>query len=100
MGYMRSFCGTPLSMAPEILKRESYNEKCDVWSLGVLTFMMLYNKPPFFPTRTEGMGIPGITNAVTLRNHKFDDSIQVSETCKEFINACLQKQASKRPSTK
>jgi hypothetical protein len=63
--------------------------------------MMLYNKPPFFPTRAEGMGIPGITNAVTLRNHKFDDTVQkVSEVCKEFINACLQKLASKRPSTK
>jgi len=55
---------------------------------------MLYNKPPFFPTRTEGMGIPGITNAVTLRNHTFEDSVQkVSEVCKQFINACLQKYA-------
>lgn len=90
-GYMASFCGTPLSMAPEVLKRESYNEKCDVWSLGVLTYMMLYNKPPYFPTKSDGVGIPGITNAVVKRTHKFDETVQVSEVGKKFINDCLKK---------
>ena len=35
---LQSYCGTPLTMAPEILKREKYNEKCDIWSLGVILF--------------------------------------------------------------
>ena len=61
---------------------------------------MLYNKPPFFPTKVEGMGIPGITNAVTLRNHKFDESVQVSASCKKFVDDCLQKEAKNRLSTK
>jgi serine/threonine-protein kinase ULK/ATG1 len=56
-GYMKTFCGSPITMAPEILKRETYNEKCDVWSLGVITYMLLYRIPPFLPTKAEGMGI-------------------------------------------
>ena len=61
--------------------------------------MMLYNKPPYFPTKMEGMGIAGITNAVTLRTHKFEEHVQVSEVGKKFINDCLKKVTSERPTT-
>ena len=39
--------GTPYTIAPEILKG-SYNEKCDIWSLGVITYLLLrYVQMPF-----------------------------------------------------
>lgn len=38
-------------MGPEILKREKYNEKCDIWSLGVIIYQMLYGEPPFNPKK-------------------------------------------------
>jgi serine/threonine protein kinase len=37
----RSFCGTLDYIAPEIIKNESYNEKVDVWALGVIIFELL-----------------------------------------------------------
>ena len=34
-------------MAPELVKREPYNEKVDVWSLGVISYQLLSGKTPF-----------------------------------------------------
>jgi calcium-dependent protein kinase len=36
---LQSLVGTPHYIAPEIFKR-SYDEKCDIWSLGVLTYLL------------------------------------------------------------
>lgn len=33
-----TFCGTPLYVSPELLKRKNYNNKIDVWSVGILTY--------------------------------------------------------------
>lgn len=61
--------------------------------------MMLYNRPPYFPTKSDVPGIDGVINAVTRRKHKFDENVKVSDSGKDFINLCLEKVADKRPST-
>ena len=43
----QTFCGTPLYVSPELLKRKSYNNKIDVWSVGVLTYELLFGRVPF-----------------------------------------------------
>ena len=42
-----TFCGTPLYVSPELLKRKNYNNKIDVWSVGILTYELLFGKVPF-----------------------------------------------------
>jgi len=40
-------CGTAYYMAPEILYDDGYTEKCDLWAIGVITYMLIVKHPPF-----------------------------------------------------
>jgi serine/threonine protein kinase len=51
-----TICGTPTHMAPEILNiqinknGETYDKKCDIWSLGIILYQMCCLKTPFLGT--------------------------------------------------
>ncbi|EAW10371.1 serine/threonine protein kinase ATG1 [Aspergillus clavatus NRRL 1] len=45
-----TLCGSPLYMAPEILRYEKYDAKADLWSVGTVLYEMVVGKPPFRAT--------------------------------------------------
>ena len=45
---LKTMCGTPGYVAPEILRKERYGTKVDMWSMGVIVFILLGGYPPFY----------------------------------------------------
>jgi calcium-dependent protein kinase len=62
---MKTKCGTPYTTAPEVI-RENYDERCDVWSVGVVLYIMLSGRRPF-----EALDIGKFTQALVLLFYLF-----------------------------
>lgn len=84
--------GTAYYIAPEVLKGE-YTNKCDIWSLGVVLYILLCGRPPF-----KGKTNPDIIRSVLKGSYHYEypsfDS--VSDEAKDFISQCLEKDVDKR----
>lgn len=83
--------GSPIYMAPELVKKESYNEKVDIWSIGIITFNLLSGKMPF-ETFTEIKEQPLRFNYV--------DFPDISRDAIDFITKCLNRDVGKRHSAR
>jgi len=86
--------GTPYYIAPEVLAK-NYNEKCDIWSCGVITFIVLSGIPPF-----NGATDQEIMKRVKSGKYSFSDPCwkNVSDQGKDFIAKLLTMKVDKRPS--
>ncbi|WOL05663.1 CDPK-related kinase 3-like isoform X1 [Canna indica] len=91
---LNDIVGSAYYVAPEVLHR-SYSTEADMWSIGVITYILLCGSRPFW-ARTES----GIFRAVLRADPNFDDSpwTEVSPEAKDFVRRLLNKDYRKRMS--
>jgi len=89
---MTTRVGTPYYIAPEILGR-NYDNSCDMWSIGVITYILICGYPPFY-----GEADAEIFAAVRSGQYDYDSEEWegVSDEAKNFIDSLLQLDPSKR----
>lgn len=91
---MATKVGTPYYVAPEVLQG-CYDAKCDVWSAGVLAYILLCGYPPF-----HGEADKDVLRRVRRGIFSFPspDWDHISQNAKRFIEECLSLEPSLRPS--
>ena len=72
--------GSPFYMAPEVLNKK-YNNKCDIWSCGVIMFMLLRGHPPFKGENQEEL-FKSIQNDII----NYNEMTELSELAKELMS--------------
>ena len=88
---MHAMYGTPYYIAPEVLSG-NYTEKCDMWSIGVILYIMLCGSPPFNGSDDQ------IVQKVKRGTWQFKGQIwsNVSEEAKDFVSKLMNKNVNER----
>ena len=91
--YQKFLCGTPTYMAPEIINKKYYiPEYSDIWSLGVLLYIMLTGNFPFNANTEEVL-------CMKINKCDFDIPNYLSVECSNLIKKMFVLEPSKRIST-
>ena len=83
-----SIVGSPLYVAPEVLSK-NYTKKCDIWSLGVIIFLLVGGYPPFLGKNNGETNIKILSMKYEFKENGFKNA---SEDVKDLIRHCLVKE--------
>lgn len=91
---LTTWCGSPPYAAPEIFNGEPYlGTKADIWSLGVLLYVMVCGTLPF-----DAQPLPDLKNQVLSAN--FRVPYWLSTSCEHLLRSMMAKSPSKRPTAR
>jgi len=83
---MQTACGTPYYVAPEVLSATGYGPEVDLWSVGVITYLILCGFPPFY-----GDSLPEVFEQIMKAEYDFPEPYwnDISKEAKDFIGRLL-----------
>ncbi|WKY08660.1 hypothetical protein Q1695_007862 [Nippostrongylus brasiliensis] len=82
-GVMATACGTPGYVAPEVLQQKPYGKAVDVWSIGVIAYILLCGYPPFYDESDANLFAQIIKGEYEFDAPYWD---QISDSAKDFIS--------------
>uniref|UniRef100_A0A9J8AN62 non-specific serine/threonine protein kinase n=2 Tax=Cyprinus carpio TaxID=7962 RepID=A0A9J8AN62_CYPCA len=90
-------CYTPYYVAPEVFGPEKYDKSCDMWSLGVIMYILLCGYPPFYSNHGLPLS-PGMKKRIRNGQYEFPNPewSQVSEEAKQLICQLLKTDPTER----
>jgi len=94
LGKNRTVIGTPHWMAPEVLTNDDYNEKADIWSLGITAYELAIGEPPHSKLHSMRAAIKIPTSPPPT----LPEPERFSADFHSFLAACLVKDFEARPS--
>ncbi|TYZ67496.1 hypothetical protein PybrP1_010618, partial [[Pythium] brassicae (nom. inval.)] len=86
-----TLCGSPLYMAPEILKFQKYDAKADLWSVGTIVYEMVVGKPPY-----GGSNHVQLLANIERNDLRFPATVELSGACKNLLLGLLQRKPATR----
>jgi serine/threonine protein kinase len=86
-----TICGSPIYMAPEIIKCNHYNSKTDLWSIGIILYEMIICKPPY-----RARNHFELINKIESQPVFLPVNISISDNCRNLIHKLLQKNPDNR----
>ncbi|PON96040.1 Mitogen-activated protein kinase kinase kinase [Trema orientale] len=89
----KSTAGTPEWMAPEVLRNEPANEKCDVYSFGVILWELATARIPW-----RGLNPMQVVGAVGFQNRRLEIPEEVDPEVAQIIHDCWERDPNLRPS--
>ncbi|XP_054640457.1 MAP kinase-activated protein kinase 3 [Dunckerocampus dactyliophorus] len=90
-------CYTPYYVAPEVLGPEKYDKSCDMWSLGVIMYILLCGFPPFYSNTGQAIS-PGMKRRIRMGQYEFPNPewADVSQEGKDLIHQLLKTDPNER----
>ena len=91
--------GTPYTVAPEVILG-SYDERCDVWAIGVIAYLLLSGNAPFGGCNGSSDKLPLVRDNILGARYTFEPAYiwdYVSEDAKDYIRTLLVTDPEERP---
>ncbi|KDR20580.1 Calcium/calmodulin-dependent protein kinase type 1D, partial [Zootermopsis nevadensis] len=85
-GIMATACGTPGYVAPEVLAQKPYGKAVDVWSIGVISYILLCGYPPFYDENDANLFAQILKGEFEFDSPYWDD---ISDSAKDFIRQLM-----------
>ena len=85
-GIMETACGTRCYVAPEVLAKKPYGKLVDVWSIGVITYILLCGYPPFYDENDLNLFYQILKGKFEFDSPYWDE---ISDDAKEFIRQLI-----------